>query len=154
MKIIPACPDHIPAIIEMMREFAEFESLEKYFEVTEDRLAAALFGETKVAEAIIASTGETLGGYALFYPNFASFRGQRGFYLEDIYIRSEFRGFGLGEKMLGEIARIARNRGYERIDFTVLEWNEAAIGFYRKLGAVHDPDDLHFKFTDEAFRRR
>ncbi len=151
MNILQAREEHVPAIVEMLREFAEFEKLDKFFEVTDERLSSALFGETKIAEALVAIDGDNFAGYAIFYPSFASFRGQRGFYLEDIYVRKEFRGHGLGEKMLSEIARIARERGYERIDFAVLDWNEAAMRFYRNRGAVCDADDLHFKFTDEAF---
>ncbi|HNU07934.1 MAG TPA: GNAT family N-acetyltransferase [Pyrinomonadaceae bacterium] len=153
MNILEAKKEHVSAIVEMLREFAEFEKLDKFFEVTEQRLSTALFGETKVAEALVAMDGDKFAGYAIFYPSFASFRGQRGFYLEDIYVRKEFRGHGLGEKMLSEIARIARERGFERIDFAVLDWNEGAMRFYRKRGAVCDADDLHFKFTDDAFNR-
>jgi ribosomal protein S18 acetylase RimI-like enzyme len=152
MEIIAATEVHIPEIMALMREFAILEKLEQYFEVTEDRLRAALFGDTTVAEALVAVERGTLAGYAVFYPNFATFRGQRGFYLEDIYVREEHRGQRLGERILGEIARIGRARGFERIDFHVLDRNERAISFYKKLGAQHDPDDLHFKFTDEAFK--
>lgn len=153
MKIIPATREHVPEIVAMLVEFADFEKLSQYCEVTEERLSNALFGETKTAEALVVTDGRTLAGYAVFYPSFSTFRGQSGFYLEDLYIRSDFRGLGLGEKMLGEIARIGRERGYERIDFTVLDWNEAAMTFYRKLGAVSDESDIHFKFTDDAFRK-
>lgn len=151
MNILSAKIEHIPAILGLLREFAEFEKLERYFEVDEERLAAALFGVGRVAEALIGIDGDEPAGYAVYYPNFATFRGQRGFYLEDLYVRTKFRGRGLGGKLLGEIARIGRARGYDRIDFNVLDWNEAAIGFYKRLGAVHDPEDLHFKFTDKAF---
>ncbi|MBK8809206.1 MAG: GNAT family N-acetyltransferase [Acidobacteria bacterium] len=151
MKIIAANEDHVPAIVGMMREFAIFEKLEQFFEITEDRLRIALFGETKIAEALVAFDGDTPAAYAVFYPNFATFRGQRGFYLEDVYIREAYRGQRLGERILREIARLGRERGYERIDFHVLNWNEPAIGFYKKLGANDDPEDLHFKFTDQAF---
>jgi len=91
-------------------------------------------------------------GYAFFFPNFASFRGQRGFYLEDIYIAESYRGKGVGEAMLRELARLAASRGYERIDFVVLDWNTSAIEFYKKLGAEMDRSERHFKFTDDAFR--
>ncbi len=153
MKIITATLEHVPGILTMLREFAEFEKLSEYYEVTEERLSNALFGDFKTAEALVVTDGRTLAGYAVFYPSFSTFRGQSGFYLEDLYIRSNFRGRRLGEKMLGEIARIGRERGYERIDFTVLDWNEAAMKFYRKLGAVSDESDIHFKFTDDAFRK-
>ena len=152
MKIRLATREDIPEILTMLRAFAEFEDLGQFCEVSEYRLQAALFGDTKVAEALVAVVGDAFAGYAIFYPNFSTFRGQCGFYLEDLYVRDEFRGTGLGEKMLSEIARIGRERGYERIDFSVLDWNERAMKFYRRLGAVSDESEVRFKFTDEAFK--
>lgn len=143
----------IPNVIELMREFAEYEGLIEYFEITEDRLFRAMYGEGSFVEGLIAYDGDTAAAYALFYPNFASFRGQRGFYLEDIYIKPEYRRNALGHAMLKEIARIAASRGYERIDFQVLDWNTPAITFYEKLGAIRDADERHFKFTDDAFEQ-
>ena len=112
-----------------------------------------MFGDGAVVDGLIAFDGETPVAYALFYPNFSSFRGQRGLYLEDIYIKSEYRRSGLGEKMLKEIAYTAASRGFERIDFMVLDWNTPAAKFYERLGAIRDNDERHFKFTDDAFAR-
>ena len=145
-------PDDAEAIIGLMKEFATYENLEQYCTVTANRLRAAMFGDGAVAEGLIAIDGASPVGYAIFYPNFSSFRGQMGLYLEDIYIREQHRRSGLGEAMLREIARLALTRGFERIDFMVLDWNTSAIRFYEKLGAVRDPDERHFKFTDDAFR--
>ena len=97
-RIENAAEKDIPQIIALIREFAEYENLLDFFEVTEESLNAALFGETKVAEAIIVFENEAAIGYAIFYPNFASFRGQRGLYLEDIFIKPEFRGRGVGAR--------------------------------------------------------
>lgn len=152
IKIKNAAPENISQIYALMREFAEYESLLQSFETTEERLQIALFGETKVAEAILAFDGETPIGYAVFYPNYATFRGQRGFYLEDIFITKAARGRGVGELMLRYIAQLGAERGFERIDFQVLEWNTPAVGFYERLGAVRDEEERHFKFTDEAFK--
>jgi ribosomal protein S18 acetylase RimI-like enzyme len=152
-QIKKAEPEDVAAIIALIREFAEYEKLSEFCEVTEERFNAALFGEAKVAEAIVAFDGETTIAYAIFYPNFASFRGQRGMYLEDIYIKQEFRGAGLGEAMLKYIAGIASERGFERIDFQVLEWNAPAIKFYEKLGATRDDEERHFRFVGESFAR-
>ena len=146
-------PEDVPDVISLMREFAAFEDLSEYCEVTEERLRVAMFGNDAVVEGLIANDGDKAIGYALFYPNFSSFRGQRGFYLEDIYIKSEYRGSGIGEAMLREVARIAASRGCERIDFLVLGWNTPAIKFYESQGAVRDNDERHFKFTDEAFNK-
>jgi ribosomal protein S18 acetylase RimI-like enzyme len=152
-QIKKAESEDVSAIIALIREFAEYEKLSEFCEVTEERLNTALFGETKVAEAIVALEGETMIAYAIFYPNFASFRGQRGMYLEDIYIKREFRGAGLGEAMLKRIAGIASAHGFERIDFQVLEWNAPAIKFYEKLGATRDEEERHFRFVGESFAR-
>jgi ribosomal protein S18 acetylase RimI-like enzyme len=152
-KIKKADEKDIPAILDLLREFAEYESLLEYLEVTEQRLHAALFGAGAVAEGIIALIDDKPVGYAVFYPNFATFRGQRGIYLEDIYIQPAHRRGGTGEKMLRHIAALAKERGYERIDFMVLDWNTPAINFYKKLGAEIDQSERHFKFTDSAFQK-
>lgn len=153
LKIKKASEANIPAILALLREFAEYENLLEFLEVTEAHLRAALFDEGAVAEAIVAVIDEKTVGYAVFYPNFATFRGQRGLYLEDIYIQPGHRRGGAGEKMLRHLARLAKERGYERIDFMVLDWNTPAINFYKKLGAEIDQSERHFKFTDEAFAK-
>ncbi len=153
LTIKKATPENIPQIIALMREFAEYEKLLQFLDVTEERLKTALFGDGKVAEAILAFDDEKPVAYAVFFPNFATFRGQRGIYLEDIFITRDFRGRGVGEMMLKYIAKLAKQRGFERIDFQVLGWNTPAIGFYEKLGAVRDEEERHFKFTDEAFQK-
>ncbi|HEX8368815.1 MAG TPA: GNAT family N-acetyltransferase [Pyrinomonadaceae bacterium] len=150
-RIKKAAAENVPQIIALIREFAEYENLSDFFEVTEERLNTALFGETKVAEAIIVLQADEPLGYAIFYPNFASFRGQRGFYLEDIYIKQEFRGKAVGKAMLKFIAKIGKERGFERIDFQVLEWNAPAIKFYEKLGGARDEEERHFRFVGESF---
>jgi ribosomal protein S18 acetylase RimI-like enzyme len=151
LKIKKAGEKDIPAILGLLREFAEYENLLEFFEVNEERLRAALFDETAVAEAIVAVADDKTVGYAIFYPNFATFRGQRGIYLEDIYIQPEHRRGGTGKAMLTFIAKLAKERGYERMDFVVLDWNTPAINFYKKLGAEIDHSERHFKFVDDAF---
>ena len=137
----------------MIREFAAFENLSEFCEVTEESLLDAMFGENSCVEGLLAFDGNNPVGYALFYENFASFRGQRGFYLEDLYVKPEYRGRKIGEAFLKRMAEIARVRNFKRIDFLVLDWNETAIRFYEKLGAVRDQSERHFKFTDEAFEK-
>lgn len=153
IQIEKAAPENIPQILALLREFAEYENLSDFCEVTEEKLEIALFGEGKTAEAIVAFDGETPIGYAIFFPYFATFRGQRGLYLEDIFITKSHRKKGVGEMMLRFIAKLAKSRGFERIDFQVLKWNKPAIEFYEKLGAVRDDEERHFKFTDEAFQK-
>lgn len=144
--------DHIAAVLGLLREFAEYEKLTQFLQVNEERIDAAFFAAGSTVEGLVAVGDGEIVGYAFFFPYFASFRGQRGFYLEDIYVTEHCRGRGVGEAMLREMARIGESRGYERIDFVVLDWNESAIGFYKKLGAEMDESERHFKFTDNAFR--
>ncbi len=145
-------PDDVSAVVALIREFAEFEHLSQYCEVTVERLREALFGNGAIAESLVAVDQGRIIGYALFFPNFSSFRGQRGLYLDDIYVTTAYRGRGIGEVMLRRVAVIAASRGFERIDFLVLDWNAKAADFYSRLGAVRDDDERHFKFTDDAFR--
>ena len=152
LSIMPMTEDDVPQVISLMREFAEYEHLSEYCTITGDRMSTAMFGTGRVADGLCAFDGDRAVGYAIFYPNFSTFRGQRGLYLEDIYVDQKYRGKRIGEAMLRQIARIADERGFERIDFMVLEWNEPAVKFYEKLGAVRDTEERHFKFTDDAFR--
>lgn len=138
-------------VVSLMREFAEYEKLTDYLEATTSKLDAAMFGDNAFVSGLIALDGDRPVGYALFHPNFSSFRCQVGMYLEDIYLSPECRGQGVGEAMLKQIAKITRQMGGERIDFQVLDWNKPAIDFYKKLGAVCNADETHFKFTDLAF---
>jgi ribosomal protein S18 acetylase RimI-like enzyme len=151
MNIRPPKPADVEAIVALMRDFAVFEQLLEHFEITKEKLSQVLFGADPFVQGLVAENDGRIFAYSIFYPNFATFRGQLGMYLEDIYISPEFRGQGVGETMLREIARIASARGFERIDFQVLEWNKPAVDFYLKLGAVRDDTERHFKFTDTAF---
>ena len=151
MKIRSATEENLSGIISLMREFADYEKLSDYLEITEAKLCTALFGERAFVESLVAADGDRLVAYALFYPSFASFRGEIGFYLEDIFVTADYRGKAVGKAMLKEIAKLAKSRGYERIDFQVLDWNTPAIRFYEKLGAVGNADESHFKFSGEAF---
>jgi GNAT superfamily N-acetyltransferase len=150
-QIRTTTPSDLPSILRLIREFAEFENLSEYCEVTEASLQTALFGENAFAESLVAVADGTVIAYAIFFPYFSSFRGQRSVYLEDIYLQPAFRGSGLGEKLLREIAGRGKEKGAVRMDFQVLQWNEKAINFYYKLGAVADESETHFKFTDQAF---
>ena len=143
----------VSQIVEMIREFAAFENLSDYCEVTEESLSDAMFGANSCVEGLIAFDKDKPIGYALFYENFASFRGQRGLYLEDLYVKPEYRGRKIGEMFLKKLAQTAKLKNFARIDFLVLDWNEAAIKFYKKLGAEMNADERHFRFVGEAFER-
>jgi GNAT superfamily N-acetyltransferase len=151
IQIRKSTPDEVPAIVRLMRDFAEYEDLGDYCEITEERLLNVMFGDDAFVEALVALHESEPIAYAMFYPYFASFRGQCGYYLEDIFVAEDFRRNGLGEAMIKIIAKLARQRGFERIDFQVLEWNDPAVKFYEKLGAVRDESERHFKFIDKSF---
>jgi len=151
MTIREASRHDVAGIIGLMREFAEFEKLAAYCVITEEKLSIALFDAGSFVESFVAFEGERMIAYAIFYPHFTSFRGESGFYLEDIFITGDYRGKAVGEMMLRKLALTAKARGYERIDFQVLDWNKPAIGFYEKLGAEGNFDESHFKFAGKAF---
>src|SRR5262249_9393979 len=142
-------PGDVKAIHGMMRDFAEFEQLLDWFEIAESKLADVLFGEDSFVESLLAVADGRPAGYCLFFPCVASFRGQRSLYLEDLFIAPEYRGHSVGELMLREIARIGKARGFERIDFQVIDWNESAMRFYQRLGAEPGDGTRYFKFTDK-----
>lgn len=151
IQIRKSSPDEVPAIVRLMRDFAEYENLAEYCEITEQRLFEVMFGKEAFVEGLLAFHEQVPVAYAMFYPYFASFRGQCGYYLEDIFVAEDFRRNGLGEAMVKIVAQLAKHRGFERIDFQVLEWNSPAVKFYEKLGAVRDDSERHFKFIDSSF---
>lgn len=153
VEIRKATQADVPQLIAFLQEFASFENLSEYLTVTPERLANALFSENAFVECLIAFRGETALGYVLFFPYFSSFRGECGLYLDDLFVHGRSRGEGVGLELLKAVARTAINRGYERIDFQVLGWNEKAINFYKKLGAVSNDDEIHFKFSSEPLRK-
>jgi GNAT superfamily N-acetyltransferase len=153
LQIEPATPESVPGIARLMRDFAAYEKLSEYCTITEEKLHDAMFGEDAFVKGIVAHDGDRMIAYALFYRHFSSFRCQRGYFLEDIYIDEDSRGHGVGTVMLKAVAAAARADNAERLDFHVLTWNEPAIRFYKSHGAVPVDDELHFKFTDDAFAR-
>lgn len=148
-----AAEHDVPNILKMIREFAEFENLSDYCEVTEEKLCEAMFGEKPCVEGLVAFDDDKIIGYALFYQNFASFRGQRGVYLEDLYVVPEMQKSGVGLKLIKHLANLAKNRGCERMDWQVLTWNEPAIRFYQKIGAEIDESERHWKIVGADFAR-
>lgn len=147
-----AIESDVPVILKLLSDFAAFENLSEFLTIGEAELHNAMFGPGSFVEGFVCEVDGETAGFAIFYPRFSSFRGQTGYYLEDIYVDEAYRGRGLGERLLKAIARKGRSRGFQRIDFQVLEWNFAAIEFYKALGAVLDDEDKHFKFVDDAFQ--
>ena len=134
--IRPATPADVPTILRFVRELAAFEREPDAVEATEPMLADALFGAQPAAEAVIAEGASGAVGFALFFHNFSTWKGQRGLYLEDLYVTPDARGAGVGAALLRHLAGLALDRGCARFEWSVLDWNEGAIRFYRALGAV------------------
>jgi ribosomal protein S18 acetylase RimI-like enzyme len=152
-EIKTANEENIPEVINLLREFAEFENLTHDFLITEDRLRQAIFGEKAFVYLIVALSENEVIALALLYPKFASFRGERSLYLEDLYVKREFRGKGLGLAMLREAAKSAKENGFQRLDWQALKWNTPAIDFYQKIGAEPDDENINFRLTGEKFER-
>jgi len=122
-------------IMQFVRALAEFERLADQVAADEAMLANSLFGPRTYAECILAFVGDKPAGFALYFHNFSTFTGKPGLYLEDIFVEPGFRGSGVGLALFRELSRIALARGCTRLQWAVLDWNEGAIGFYRRLGA-------------------
>jgi GNAT superfamily N-acetyltransferase len=153
LSIRQASKTDLSHIIGLMCEFAAFENLSQFLEITAEKLNEAIFGANSFVDVLVAFNGGKRIGYAIFFPYFSSFRGQKSVYLEDIYITEKYRKFGIGEKMLREIARIGKEFGAVRMDFQVLDWNESAISFYKKHGAEFHESERHFLFSGTAFEK-
>ena len=143
----------MPLILTFIRELAEYERLSHEVVATEDSLHEWLFGEKPVAEVLIAEYGAEAVGFALFFHSFSTFLGRPGIYLEDLYVRPAFRGRGMGEAMLVHLAKLAKERGCGRLEWSVLDWNEPSIRFYESLGAVAMQDWTVQRVTGEALDR-
>lgn len=151
--IRPATPADIPVIHAQIRELATYEKALDEARATPEHLRDALFGERPAAFAHIAedTSGEQVG-FALWFLNFSTWRGVHGIYLEDLFVRPEARGGGHGKALLTELARICVERGYERLEWSVLNWNRPAIDFYEALGARPQDEWTVYRLADEALR--
>lgn len=135
ISIRPACADDLPLIAQLIRALAAYEKLAHEVRFDEAVLGAKLFGPRPYAEVIIGEVDGAAQGFALFFHNFSTFEGKPGVYLEDLFVQPEARGSGLGKALLARLAAIAVERDCARLEWSVLDWNEPAIGFYKKLGA-------------------
>ncbi len=153
LLIRPAEPRDCGSIVTLIRELAHYENLETHAVATPEDLDRHLFGPRPFAEAMIVEIGGEAVGYALFYHTFSSFRGQPGLYLEDVFVRPEYRGRGAGKAMLARVAKLAVERGCGRLEWVVLDWNEPSIGFYRSLGAVPMDEWTGYRIADASLAR-
>jgi GNAT superfamily N-acetyltransferase len=149
-NIRPAQPDDCPTIVALIRELAAYERLENEARATPEDLARHLFGDRPAAEVLMAEVDGSPVGLALYFTNFSTFRGQPGIYLEDLFVRPEFRGRGIGKALLASVARIAVDRGCGRFEWSVLDWNTPSIEFYKAQGAVPMEGWTVFRVTDQA----
>jgi GNAT superfamily N-acetyltransferase len=143
----------MPLVLAFIRELAVYERLEHQVVATEADLTTALFGARPYAEVVFACLDGREVGFALFFHNFSTFLGKPGIYLEDLFVRPESRGRGVGKRLLAWLAALALERGCARLDWAVLDWNEPSIGFYKGLGAVALDDWMTMRLTGEALER-
>ena len=153
LTIRSAAAADVPLVLRFIRDLAEYERLPHEVVATEPLLRETLFGPEPGAEVLLAEVDGEPAGFALFFHNFSTFLGRRGLYLEDLFVRPEARGRGVGRALLARLAAIARARGCGRFEWSVLDWNEPAIGFYRALGAVPMSDWTVYRVTGDALDR-
>ena len=149
-EIKHATVSDVPLILSFIKKLAEYEKLSHEVVATEASLKESLFGEKAHTEIIIAYLNGHAVGFALFFPNFSTFLGRPGIYLEDLYVKIEARGKGVGQKILCYLAKLAKSRNCGRLEWSVLDWNEPAIGFYKKIGAKPMDEWTVYRVTGEA----
>ena len=152
-NIRPARVDDVPIILHLIRDLATYERAPDEVIATEEQLIDVLFGERPVAEVLLAFEEGFPVGFAVYFYNFSTWLGRPGLYLEDLFVKPEKRGKGYGRALLVELAKIARRRGCGRMEWAVLDWNEPAIGFYRRLGAQPMEEWTTFRLSGAELER-
>lgn len=153
-QITPVTPDDVDAVVGMVYDLAEYEKARSSCHLTAEQLHAALFGPHPALFGLVArSTPDApVDGFALYFLNYSTWEGVHGIYLEDLYVRPTSRGSGLGKALLTELARIAVDRGYARVEWWVLDWNTPSIDFYQALGAEPMDEWTVFRLSGSALR--
>ena len=146
-----AAKKDVASIFSLIKELAEYEKLSDQISTTESQLENTLFGDENFVEILVAEVEGIIVGYALFFKNFSTFLGKPGIYLEDLYVRQNMRGMGIGKTLLEKIIAIAKQRNYGRVEWSVMDWNQSAIDFYKKIGAVPLNDWTVFRLTSDKF---
>ena len=149
-EIREATESDVPLILQFIRDLAEYEKLAHLVVATEEQLRSTLFGSTPFAEVLIAEEDSMPAGFALFFHNYSTFLAQPGIYLEDLFVKPEFRGRGHGKALLARLAQIARARNCGRVEWAVLNWNEPSIAFYKSFDARPMEEWTVFRLTGEA----
>ena len=153
LSIRVASEGDVPLILNFIQKLAAYEKLSHEVMATEAALRGYLFGERPLAEVILAYLGSEPAGFALFFHNFSTFLARPGIYLEDLFVEPDLRGKGIGKALLVHLARIAMERGCGRLEWSVLNWNEPSIEFYRKLGAFAKDEWTIYRLTGPALER-
>jgi len=150
LRIVPATESDVPLILSLIKGLAEYERLADHVTATEDDIRESLFGEPRVAEAVIARVDAQPAGYALWFHTYSTFLGKRGLYLEDLFVLPPWRGQGIGRALLSHVAHQAVQRNCGRLEWSVLDWNEPAIRFYEGLGARPVGEWTIYRLAGEA----
>ncbi len=153
LHIRSATEADVPLILQFIRDLAIYEKLEHKVIATEEAIRRTLFGNPRFAEVVFAEVDGEEAGFALFFHNYSTFLGQPGIYLEDLFVKEEMRGRGIGKALLAYLARLAKERGCGRLEWAVLDWNTPSINFYKSLGAVPLSDWIVFRLTGEALEK-
>ncbi|MDQ1676886.1 MAG: hypothetical protein QOC93_2030 [Actinomycetota bacterium] len=152
--IRPIEPRDVAAVVRLVYDLAEYERLAHECHLTAEQLSEALFGDRPALFGHVAADSDgDVAGFALWFLNFSTWDGVHGVYLEDLYVRPEHRGAGLGRALLGTLAQVCVERGYSRLQWSVLDWNEDALGFYKSLGAVPMDEWTVFRLAGEPLEQ-
>ena len=149
-RVRPATPDDAPIILGLIRDLAEYEKAPNEAVATEHQIRETLFGPRRHAEVVIGCEGTDPVGFAVFFHNYSTWLGRPGLYLEDLFVRPAARGRGYGRQILAHLAAIAAERGCARMEWSVLDWNAPAIGFYRSLGAIPMDEWTVYRLTGDS----
>ncbi|MEC3916518.1 GNAT family N-acetyltransferase [Nocardia sp. CDC160] len=148
-----ATPADIPALVQLVHDLAEYEKAPDECTLTETQLETALFGPNPALYAHVAENDRGIVGCAIWFLNFSTWKGVHGIYLEDLYVKPEARGAGLGKSLLATLAREAVERGYARVDWAVLTWNTPSIDFYESIGAEHQHEWTGYRLSGGPLER-
>jgi GNAT superfamily N-acetyltransferase len=154
VTVRPVRPDDVPAVCRLVRELAAYERAEHEALMTDDQLTTALFGDSPALFGHVAETPDgEVAGFALWFLTFSTWRGTHGIHLEDLFVSPDHRGTGLGRELLRTLAQECVDRGYARLEWSVLDWNTPSIEFYRAAGALPMDGWSVFRLTDDALTR-